>query len=183
MRRTIFVMGTLIFLGPLLFIGFLHSGSVHGVEYSPDLYCHRSFHYFQLFGLHVTRTHVKEWYSNVDRYLHDSGFVQPRPIANPRWLLSKGFAPGVRGWFSEVKVLCHSLGCFGGKDKKWVEWSEANPELAAEVWPVVVKWIDKERYAELTYLFLISDLIEAKTVDEVRTLIEISEKNGSTGPG
>lgn len=174
-------MGLLIFSGLLLFVGFLHSGRVHGVEYSPDLYCHRSFHYFQLFGLQVTRTHVKEWYSNVDRYLHDSGYARRRPIANPRWLFCKGFAPAVRGWSGEVKTLCHSLGCFRGDDNKWVEWSEANPELAAEVWPVVVNWIDKEQYDELVYLFLASDLIEAKSVEEVRTLVKRSEKNGSTG--
>jgi hypothetical protein len=50
------------------------------------------------------------------------------------------------------------------------------------VWPVVVNWIDKEQYEELTYLFLASDLIEAKSVDEIRTLIERSEKMDRSAP-
>lgn len=122
------------------------SGQVTGVEFSPDLFEHRSFRYYQWCGIRVTTKHTHVWRSGFDDYLHDSGYVDTTGIKEPRWQLVKGFAPHVRGWSGPAKSLCLSIGCFNGRDERWITWSNDHPELAKVAWPALVQLSREGKY-------------------------------------
>ncbi|MCO6045272.1 hypothetical protein NG895_15275 [Aeoliella sp. ICT_H6.2] len=139
------VMGGGWFCGP--------SGRVTGVEFSPDLFEHRSFRYYQWCGIPITPKETHVWRTDFDAYLHDAGYIDTAGIDEPRWQLVKGFAPGVRGWSGPAKHGCQAIGCFNGDDGQWITWSSDHPELAAVAWPVIVLWVRDERYDAVYLLF------------------------------
>jgi hypothetical protein len=151
------------------------SGSVSGVEFSPDIFQHRSFRYYQWCGLQLTPTQYDVWQSNVDQYLHEQGFVGSSHDINPRWYFVKGFAPHVRGWFGDAKWMCQGIGCYSGSDR-WIRWSQENPDLAEIVWPRVVTWARNEQFAEVYMLFRLVDLEQAQTVAEVEQKLARAEE-------
>ena len=147
------------------------SGSVHGIEFSPDRFAHRSFSYYQWCGLQISPMQTREWHSKVDEYLHANGFVPRTEELTPRWDFVKGSAPFVRGWHGDAKVMCQAIGCYSGSDE-WVVWSQNNPELANVVWPQVMSWARNGQYEEIACLFKFVDLDKAKTPEDVKQRIE-----------
>lgn len=150
------------------------SGTVSGVEFSPDRFSHRSFRYYQFCGLQITPKQTREWRSHVDDYLHKHGFVSNGNSQNPRWHFVKGFAPGVRGWSGMAKYMCQSVGCWNGDDK-WIKWSNERPDLAEVIWPQVVTWARNGQYDEIVTLFRLTELDLAKTPRDAREKIELAK--------
>lgn len=149
------------------------SGTVYGVEFSPDRFSHRSFRYYQWCGIQITPKQSREWRSEVDDYIHEHGFVANVDRPDPRWHLVKGFAPGVRGWHGNAKLMCQSVGCWGGNDE-WVTWSEDHPDLAKIIWPQVVVWARNEQYYVIMTLFRFTELENATSPEDVRAKIELA---------
>jgi hypothetical protein len=177
-RRTAFHV-TWVTLAILVLGGILGpSGRVGGVEFSPDTFEHRSFQYVQWCGIQLTPTRHSLWQSDVDRYLHEQGFVEWPDDIEPRWYFVKGFAPHVRGWSGEAKSMCHGLGCYSGNDQ-WVTWSQENPELARVVWPRVVTLARNEQFATVLLLFKLTDLEQARSVADVEQKIARAEEMAS----
>ncbi len=150
------------------------SGWAHGVEFSPDLFCHRSFRYYQWCGIQVTPKQTREWRSAVDEYVHENGFVSDADVDEPRWHFVHGFAPGWRGWVGIAKPFCLGVGCWKGSDQ-WVKWSEDHPDLAKIVWPQVVTWARHEQYGEVRTLFHIMDQEDATSPEDIREKIRLAE--------
>ena len=163
---------TLLVCGGIFILGCLlgSTGSVSGVEFSPDRISHRSFQYFAWCGIPVTPKVTREWRSPTDEFLHAHGFAPNADVANPRWHFVKGMAPGVRGWSGEAKPMCKAIGCWSRSDE-WIKWSEANPELAQAVWPQVVEWARDRRYHEVQCLLEFTDLKQANSVEDVEASI------------
>jgi hypothetical protein len=145
------------FIGP--------SGTATGVEFSPDLFRHRSFRQHQWCGVAYSKE-TEEWQSAIDDYLHAEGFVTASSH-KARWHFVKGFAPGVRGWHGPAKHMCQAVGCFSGDDR-WVQWSKDHPELAKVLWPQVVAWARNEDYTTIAVLFHHTDLKSSTTAEQVR---------------
>lgn len=176
--RTVVVVGAII--GGIVTIGWLFgpSGTVWGVEFSPDRFSHRSFRYYQWCGIPITPKKTVEWRSNIDQYIHENGFAPSVDTENPRWHFVKGFAPWQRGWIGPAKVMCQAVGCYSNRDC-WLKWSKAHPDLARIVWPQVVQWARNEQYAEISLLFRSSGLEDAASPEEVDELIRfVSEAAG-----
>lgn len=144
------------------------SGRVSGIEFSPDSFSHRSFTYFQWCGIQCTPQQHNEWQSDVEGFLHESGFVTP--TEQQRWHFVNGFAPGIRGWYGNAKYMCQAVGCWG-RDDQWVQWSRNNPELSTVVWPQVVIWARQEKYFEIMCLFRFTELENAISTDDVKSKI------------
>ncbi|HJT30827.1 MAG TPA: hypothetical protein VJ783_02090 [Pirellulales bacterium] len=127
-------------------VGWFTGGWASGVEWSPDRFAHRSFRFYVMFGgsdpdlTPSAAIQRREWESDLETWLKQNGYVIETP-AEPRWFLSKGFAPGIRGWSGPAKRVCQELGCWGGRSHNWIEWSEAHPDIAAELWPDFVKLV------------------------------------------
>lgn len=154
------------FLGP--------SGTVYGIEFSPDRFSHRSFRYYQWCGIQITPRQTHEWRSEVDDYIHEYGFASSVDVPQPRWHFVKGFAPGVRGWHGNAKYMCQSVGCWGGNDE-WVKWSTDHPDLASIIWPQVVEWARNEQYYEIMTLFRFTELENAASPEDVQGKIEFAK--------
>jgi hypothetical protein len=177
MRRRIEIALTIVaVLVAVATIGWLFgpSGDAHGVEFSPDLFCHRSFHYRTWCGIKLPPTQTHVWRSKVDEYVHNNGFATSANVDNPRWDFVKGFAPGVKGWTGKAKHMCQALGCWEDSDK-WVVWSENNPELAKVVWPQVVEWASDQKYYAISTFFGFTGLETASTPDDVRKKIAFAD--------
>lgn len=162
------VLGT--FVGP--------TGTVSGVEFSPDTFQHRSFRYYQWCSIQVTPRQYHVWKSDVDQYLHDQGYVERPDDTSARWYFVKGYAPRVRGWFGEAKWMCQGIDCYSGSDR-WVHWSRENPGLAEVVWPRVVTWARDEQFAAVYVLFRLTDLEQAQSIDEVEQKLVRAEEMAS----
>jgi hypothetical protein len=154
------------------------TGTVGGVEFSPDIFEHRSFQYYQWCGIQLTPTRYSLWQSDVDQYLHDQGFVGSPQDINPRWYFVKGFAPHVRGWSGEAKWMCQGIDCYSGSDR-WVHWSRENQELAEVVWPRVVTWARDEQFAAVYMLFRLTELEQAQTAAEIEEKLARAEELAS----
>lgn len=140
----------------------ISSGTVSGIQFSPDTFEHRSFRYYVVGGIQITTTKTEVCRTDFERYLADKGFLNTEDAFEPRWLLVKGSAPGVRGWHGEAKWLCFALGCFNGESQAWVSWSRDNPEQAAQLWPQVIALAREEEFGEAYEL--LSDM-RATTLD------------------
>ncbi len=151
------------------------TGLASAVEFSPDRFCHRSFRYYVRGGLQVWPATTTEWYSPVDRYVHDSGFVSAA-FGEPRWHLSKGFAPGVRGWHGQARRMYREIGCWAGSDR-WVIWSKEHPELAKILWPQVTTWAQNERYTEIADLFEYTGLDQTASPEELLECFERASRS------
>ena len=151
------------------------AGWTTGVEYSPDLFVHRSFRYYTVLGIRLTPKRTETWMSPVDEYLHRNGFVDATASSQPRWRLVKAYAPGVRGWSGDAKWMCMGLGCWAGSDR-WVKWSEQHPELAKRLWPHVVDRVRRERYDEVYYLFRMTSLEKATTPEDIDAKLRKAEE-------
>lgn len=154
------------------------SGIVQGVEFSPDLFAHRSFRYYCWCGVQISFKDHSLWRSNIDKYLHRNEFITENAGHQPRWLFVKGFAPGIRGWHGRAKYYCQGVGCWDGNDR-WVQWSEKNPNLAKALWPKVIVWARQGKYDEIFYLFRYVDLESAETTNDVE--LKIAEAVGLAG--
>jgi hypothetical protein len=148
------------------------SGVVSGTEFSPDLFCHRAFRYYQWCGVQVTPTSTSQWRTSIDDYVHANGFARGATTDEPRWHFIKGFRPGLRGWSGSAKSMCHGLGCFRGDHDRWAVWSKQNPELSAVVWTQVVEWARRGEYPYIGCLFRFTELEGAVSVAEVQAKIE-----------
>ncbi len=132
-------------------VGFVATcGEVYRTEFSPQTFKHRGVRYHQVpllgLGVRVTPMETAEWSTPLVDYLQGEGFL--KPASDQEWTLVKGFAWDVRGWHGSAKYLCRELGCWGGEDEKWVVWSRAHPEVAKEVWRLVVDHARKHEYGE-----------------------------------
>jgi len=174
--RIVLIAGASLFLLVALGWFFGPSGTVHGVEFSPDRFCHRSFRYHLWCGIQITPKETHQWRSDLEEYLHEQGFVSSADAPNPRWLLVKGFKPFVRGWFGEAKFLCQAVDCYGGGSNRWVTWSKDHPELAKVLWPQVVRWARNDQYAEIGSLILLIDLEGVASAEDLRKKIKQAER-------
>lgn len=154
------------------------NGRVTGVEYSPDLLCHRSFRYWAVCGCQVSLKETEAWRSDLDQFFLDEGYVGSEAKRPARWWFSKGFAPGVRGWHGKAKHTCFSLGCFSDRDREWVDWSRQKPNLAEALWPTVITWIREERVDDIIQLLIghQENLLNATEVEDVVACIVDAEK-------
>ncbi|HEX3869624.1 MAG TPA: hypothetical protein VHV77_04225, partial [Pirellulales bacterium] len=74
-------------------------GEATGVEFSPDVFKHRSFRYWTAAGFALPGTRrTYEWSSDLDTYLNTNGFVLAPPNRPTHWEFVRGFHPGRRGW-------------------------------------------------------------------------------------
>lgn len=164
-------------LGAIFAVSFFFgpTGSVRGIEFSPDIFAHRSFRYYQWCGIQITPTRLETWQSQVDNYVHAQGHVDSQFASNPRWHFVKGLAPHLRGWIGPAKPMCQAVGCYSGDDR-WIKWSEANPEFARIVWPRVVTWAQNERYYAVSCLFRATDLDTATSAEDVQEMLSHAEE-------
>ncbi len=125
---------------------FTQSGTATHVDFSPDLFTHRTVRELYLLGYPILVLGERPWRTDLDEYLHAEGFVPGPDTAEPRWCMIKGFRPGVRGWSGRAKSFCREARCFGGESEEWVTWSEQHPELSARLWPKVVALVRRESY-------------------------------------
>lgn len=151
------------------------TGTVYGVQFSPDRCSHRSFRYYQWCGVQVTPKQTREWRSDLDTYIQESGFAVGGNAENPRWHFVKGFAPGVRGWHGDAKYMCQSVGCWSGNDRWLIAWSKNHPDLAKVIWPQVIMWARDERYYEIMLLFRLTNLEDATSPEDIREKVKAAE--------
>jgi hypothetical protein len=150
------------------------SGTVHGIEFSPDRFAHRSFRYYVWCGVPITPSRTHEFRTPVDEYVHAHGFVPDSDARSPRWDLVKGFAPHVRGWHGNAKSMCKALGCWSGSDRL-VRWSTDHPDLAEIVWPKIVEWARRGEYRTISTFFSLCGFDCSTSPDDVRETIRIVE--------
>lgn len=157
--------------------GWLLGGWASGVEWSPDRFAHRSFRYYVIFGgvPDLTRSaggQRREWESELEIWLKQNGYLVKAPD-DARWFLSKGFAPGVRGWHGPAKLVCMELGCWGGHGHQWIDWSNERPEVAAQLWPDFVRLVREENgqgMGAASYLLRVAR--DTKTANEYRVVAD-----------
>ncbi len=159
-------------------------GQVTGVEFSPDLFKHRSFRYWVITipGIQVTPIETHEWFSKFDQYLNDHGYISPPPTNVARWDFVSGFHPGMRGWRGEARATCQALRCWGTSDGHWIDWSEAHPEMANVLWPMVIVWMRQHEYQIAGMLLRWVEYEKPQSVEEIQAemtrLWRLSEHTG-----
>lgn len=176
-RHVLFVPAGLLALPFLAIV--LSSGTARGVEFSPDLFKHRSFKYWAsplLPDDQIGWRRTEEWTSPLEDYLHSNGYIKPVKTVDVRWDLIKGFRPGVRGWSGGAKYMCQGLGCWGEGSEKWVTWSAQHPDLAAVLWPKVIDFARSGDYYAISWLFRHGDLEKAKTSTEINKTTSMAQK-------
>ena len=152
-------------------LGWATGGWTRGVEWSPDKISHRSFRYYVVVpwlvpdGIRVTPIERREWESPFDSWLKKSGSLKQR-AGEPRWYLSKGFAPGVRGWSGPAKSLCKAMGCWGDADDRWIAWSDTHASFAADLWSTVGELARGEPWPGMQAAAALLDSIDDKTTHE-----------------
>jgi len=161
----------------LVGVGFLVvpiSGPVRGLEWSPDLWRHRSFRYYQLAGIRVSPVRTSEWESVLEEYLHSEGYIPAPEGQAARWVFVHGFAPSKRGWHGPAKYTCMVFGCWGDPNEYWIRWSETHPDLARVLWPEIARLVRSGQYYPVREI-LSPELEAADTPEEVRQLIRRAE--------
>ncbi len=148
--------------GVLLLVGGAYvcmRGTVQGVQFSPDLVSHRSFHYYELFGVQVWPTRTREWRSALEEFLHAEGLVPPSS-GEPRWHRVTSRRANGTDWNGPALAACSELGCLDAESERWVQWSTTHPELAAKVWPRVIALAREEQYDKISNAMLAAKLAE-----------------------
>jgi hypothetical protein len=176
-----------LFVGALVIvaIGFVsgQTGIASGTEWSPELFRHRSFRYFQYAGLQITPSETHEWESALDEYLRAEGFVPSCAPDKVTWEFVYGSAPGVRGWHGDAKWMCKGMGSLGVGEtaKEWVEWSRLHPDLAKVLWPEIVRRGRKHQYLNV-YVALVmyrDEMRSAKNADDIGDQLTKSDEFAS----
>ena len=166
----------LLAVAAVVLVGFFidSTGVASGVEWSPELFRHRSFRYFQFAGIQVAPKQTDEWASDLEEYLHAERLIPKCSPDEITWEFVRGHAPGVRGWGGDAKLLCKGMGCWGRDSaKEWVEWSRCHPELAKALWPEIVQRARRHQYFEVYAALLMyrEEMRAARTAEEVREVL------------
>jgi hypothetical protein len=171
-RRT--APSALVIAASLLFISAGRMGYAQGTEWSPGRFEHRSFSYIVAFDFQLTPKQTSQWRTELEMFLHKSGFVPPHVADVDDWEFMRGSAPGVRGWIGEARIINPIL-----KDETWVDWSVRNPELAKTLWPEFVARAQARQFNRLYVAFVLygEELRTAKIAEEIRAVLRKSDEN------
>ncbi|WP_372366360.1 hypothetical protein [Candidatus Uabimicrobium sp. HlEnr_7] len=114
-------------------------GEVSGVEFSPDLFMHRTFRYFALFGIQIGTKDFKVWRNDFEVFLLKNNYIPPIKQDKARWYMVKDYCSW-RGFHKGIaRGICQELECHGSlNNDRWIKWSKENPERAKIFWPAFI---------------------------------------------
>lgn len=131
-------------------------GQVNGEEFSPQRFTMRRFHYVQIPFLRwqvwpVTFTKVTgadDALANHIRRTTRTNNLMSNVRATPtRWDIISMEQVGAQTYRGDASILTNYLRQPGAKGMEtWLDWSKANPGLAAELWGVVAQLAQKDLY-------------------------------------
>ena len=136
-------------------------GQVRGEEFSPQMFRRRQFHYIEipLLGIQVWPIDRRDTTNSLERYVGQLSQMATSSTSN-RWDLVR-VARGGRDWEEgNVLILCMYLDAMNSQDQlHWHIWSQQNPELATELWPVVSRLAEKRMYSLVPVAFGLASAI------------------------
>lgn len=162
------VVAVMMFSG-VLYVTTTIFGHVSGVEFSPETFSRRDFLYYEipLVRLKVTPIMRSAHAGPVEDLVLAEKHITAAASAKTWDLvyIQKG-AASIRQE-SEAQVLAFFLDATDhGSASVWAKWSEQNPTLAAELWPVVQKYAQSGLYLQLPPLFRLAR--EATSASELK---------------
>ena len=143
-------------------------------EFSPDKFCHRTVTYFDVVGFGRFAHDPEEWRTPIEGYLHEKGMVPPPTRQGPRWHYARGHNPPARGLIGIAYGMSMVMGRFQrDQDNGLVQWSKANPGMAALLWPEVVRLAREERYEAAAHLVKEAWALEERsdTLQDIQDLL------------
>jgi len=172
-------------LAALVLVGWLLVGNTVGTEFSPDLFCHRSFDQLDFMGWKLTPRRTEKWRTPLDEYLHTHGFVPPSSVEQPRWHVIRSVRPGIPRLTAttysggEAYWKCVALGCRTEGNELWIRWSEERPDCAKRFWPHVVALARQGRYTDI---YDLGGVLGVESVSELEEILgeKTSESKEST---
>jgi hypothetical protein len=115
--------------------------------------------------------------------LRELGVLEPIREESSRWLLIKGFTPGVRGWIGPGREYVRALGAFSlgtpvtlpAKEdlskNLWVEWAIKDPEAARHFWKEM-QGVASRTYRGGYYLWVAREYLEEHKLAVVGSEVE-----------
>lgn len=147
------------------------SGWVSGVEFSPDDFSRRSFHYNEMpfFGVSVRGISYDDSTPVFEQTLLNDGLiVDPnRPVK--RWHLVSDSWSDIDSPDFDARLLCQFLDLRNElSESVWIKWNEDHPEFAKEFWPVIATLARENLYLDVSELMLKAEGLGKSDVDEFR---------------
>lgn len=136
----------LLIVVPLALMITLSYGEVSGEEFSPDSLDRRTFTYYELpiVRIQVSAVYRTATTNNLERALAARYFVT---AADPRWDLVRIRSRTIGAQRGDAALLCNYLDIAAeGGTLVWQTWTEKRPELAKELWPVVIELARRKQY-------------------------------------
>ena len=117
----------------------LSFGGVSGIELCPQTFERRSFDYYEvpLVGWQVTKVTRITLTGDTEKHLVKNKLLPTSPGGKTTWHIVRA-QRGRRSWTGDAGIL---VNYFEAEDSAgnpiWLEWTTANPQLAAVLWPAI----------------------------------------------
>ena len=156
-------------MGVVFFVFFVFAvmmfGQVSGEEFSPQKFRIRSFSYVQIPFVRlqvwpvsfVNATGVDDALANhIRRTTRSNNLMAKVRSAPQRWDIMTMHQVGSKTYRGDASILTNYLRQPGATGMEtWLDWSKANPKLAAELWGIVAQLANEDLYP------IIPDVLEA----------------------
>jgi hypothetical protein len=161
LKVTFGILGVVVLMG-VLYLATLIFGSIGGEEFSPQTFQRRTFSFFQipLVQLKISGIDRVTVTGAVENHLINNKLI-PTTNDPEKWdLVRLTKATSIQA-VEDPQVLVHYLTAEdGGGGLVWLKWSEAHPEGAQALWPVVAELARQGLYTNLPTFFELARRVE-----------------------
>ncbi len=134
-------------------------GGVYGVEFNPETFHRRTFHYYEVPGLgwQVRKVERLDTTGKTEEFLQTNNHIPKKTKGTALWHIVQAHR-GRRSWEGDAQILVNYFDAKDGfKNPIWLEWSSNNPKLAAVLWPAISQLAKDELYIYVPQLFELAE--------------------------